>query len=237
MTSPEAEPVISMGVLDAAVKRFERGVRSTEAHLPVLSCPGWTVEELVHHLGEVHQWAAAAVRERTITSPPAAADHAPTALAPTDLATWYRQHADALIEELRRAGPDAPAWNFADPAGGGAASWWLRRQVHETVMHTWDLGTAGDVPALLDPARSWDAVLEVRDVFYPRQVRLERIEPLPAALVLTPTDLETEPAVIGEGERRLVTGDAASLMLLVWQRIPYTGDADTAALLARPLTP
>lgn len=236
MTSSKGEPVISLETLEAAVQQFERGVRSTEAGSAVVSCPGWTVEALVHHLGGVHQWAAAAVRERATTAPPTA-DDAPADLAPADLALWYRQHADALVEELRRAGQESPAWTFAGPDGRGTSGWWLRRQVHETILHTWDLTTAGGATVDLDPECSWDAVLEVRDVFYPRQVRLERVEPLPASLVLTPTDLDVEPAVIGEGEARLVAEDAATLMLLVWQRIPYVGDEGTAALLARPLTP
>lgn len=220
---------VTLADLAAAVSTFEAGLAGADPSGLVPSCPDWTVEDLVHHLGWVHQWAAGAVRERANTTPP------PAEVAPGQLASWYRGHADDLVDALATAGPDAPAWTFAGP--DERASWWLRRQVHETLVHAWDLAGATGTELDVNPLLAWDAVKEVRDMFYPRQVRLGRVEPLPAALVLSATDVESEPVVIGSGPAHEVHDDAASLMLILWQRQTYVGDEAVAALLARPLTP
>src|SRR4051812_9354896 len=76
----------------------------------VPSCPEWTVEQLVSHLGSVHQWARELVSRRA-TERLSRRDLAP---APEGAAVvdWFVTGAESLAAALRDAGPDAAVWNW-----------------------------------------------------------------------------------------------------------------------------
>ena len=218
-------------LLTTATDDFARTIGEVDPVAVVPSCPGWTVTDLVDHVGGVHQWARHAVLEGT-------PDGQPESPAPgADLASWYAGHATALRETLRAAGPDASAWTFGTEQSVG---WWLRRQSHETLMHTRDLLDAGGRVEqwTVPPELAWDGVREVATEFYPRQVRLGRTAPLPATLRLTATDLPDDaPVVIGEAEPVVeVRAPAVDLLLMLWHR-QTAADAAAAELLRLPIVP
>lgn len=198
----------------------------------VPSCPGWTVADLVDHLGGVHQWAWHAV---VAGNPNGEPEPAPSD--PQELVGWYSAHAGALRETLAAVGPAADAWTFGTEQTTG---WWLRRQTHETLMHTRDLlGAIGQVDEWsIEPALAWDGVAEVATEFYPRQVRLGRCEPLPGTLRLVATDVpDAEPVVIGEADPLVeVRAPAVDVLLMLWHR-QESDDPAAAALLALPIAP
>ena len=208
---------------------FAASVDRADPGVPITWCPGWTLHDLVDHLGGVHQWAAHAVVVGTPDLEPEPVERG------ADLAGWYRRHADHLLDVLISSPADAPAWTL--DRTDRTAGFWRRRQVHETVVHTWDaqesLGDANPI----DPALAWDGVLEVRDVLYPRQVHLGRVAPLPSALTLVATDVDGE-IVLGSGEPVVVRDRAEVLLRMLWHRAD-TGSVDAAAtaLLAGALTP
>ncbi|GAA4741887.1 maleylpyruvate isomerase family mycothiol-dependent enzyme [Nocardioides endophyticus] len=198
----------------------------------VPSCPGWAVADLVDHLGGVHQWAWHAV---VAGNPDGESEPAPTD--PQELVSWYSAHAGALREALAAVGPEAAAWTFGTEQTTG---WWLRRQTHETLMHTRDLlGAIGRVDEWsIEPTLAWDGVAEVATEFYPRQVQLGRTEPLPGTLRLVATDVpDAEPVVIGEAEPVVeVRAPAVDVLLMLWHR-QECDDPTAAALLALPIAP
>jgi uncharacterized protein (TIGR03083 family) len=221
-------------LLATATDRFARLTVEADPEADVPSCPGWSVTDLVDHLGGVHQWA----RHAVVVGTP---DGQPVSPAPgVDLASWYAGHATALREALA-GDPAAEAWTFGTEQTAG---WWRRRQVHETTMHTRDLlDAAGRVAEWdLDPDLAWDGVHEVATEFYPRQVRLGRSEPIPGTLRLVATDIAAgaagvDPVDIGEAEPVVeVRGTAADLLVLLWKR-RTSDDPAAAALLALPITP
>ncbi|WP_460849477.1 maleylpyruvate isomerase family mycothiol-dependent enzyme [Nocardioides ultimimeridianus] len=194
---------------------------------PVPSCPGWSLADLGNHVREVHLWAAHAVTEGDPngSSEPVGAD---------DLVAAYRAAAGRLTSVLD-TDPTAPAWTFGPDRTVG---FWQRRQVHETLIHLYDALLATGRGDLWEPRPelAWDGVDEVATMFYPRQVRLGRTEPLARTLVLTATDVgrTTE---IGGGDPIELTGTAADLLLTLWKRTPAP-DAGVGALLASvALTP
>ncbi|MCI2265695.1 maleylpyruvate isomerase family mycothiol-dependent enzyme [Sediminivirga luteola] len=206
---------------------------------PVAACPGWTLRELAGHLGEVHGWAAHIVDGGDPRDNPVERPESRDAPA---LGTWYARQAENLLTALTEAGADRECWTMAPPR---TTQFWWRRQVHETLVHLWDARTALDLPAPLDPQLAWDGVAEVAEVFYPRQLRRERLRPLPQSLVLRPSDLRGDPVVLGEGDMIEVTGPAGVLLLLLWHRISWAdalragaqGTSRAAELLALPLVP
>lgn len=205
------------------------------ADAPVPSCGRWTVTDLVEHVAEIHRWAAAMARGE---------DDVPLVRGSVPLAEHYARCAREVTTTLAALGPDAPGRTLE---GTGPASFWRRRQLHETLVHLWDLRTAGGHGVEAAPEVWADTVDEVVHVMQPRQVRLHRMPPLEVAVDLTALDAGREwrlgPA--GVAPRAAVAGSAASLALLLWGRRTPGGPhlavaGDAAALdgvLAQPLVP
>lgn len=216
--------------LDQATGRFADAVASGDLDARVPTCPGWTLSDLVGHLGWVHRWAAHSVTHGTSDG------DSPFAGDPSAMVDWYRDAAHHLVDVLASREPDAPAWTFG-PAQ--VAGFWRRRQVHETVIHEYDalaaVGREGDWS--LDPDLAWDGVDEVATFIYQRQVRLERITPLEGTLRLVPADVTAAPVEIGTGDPVAeLTGPASYLLLALWKRVPVE-DPAAADLLRTAVTP
>lgn len=220
-----------LSLLREGTERFADVVAGADPAAEVPACPGWSVRDLAEHVGGVHRWAAHAIVHGT---PDGTAEPAPA----TGIADWYRAQAAHLIDVLAARPAEAPAWTFGPEPR--TAAFWRRRQVHEVAVHTGDaLAATGRTPTL-DPALAWDGVDEVATVFYPRQVRLGRTEPLPGALRLAATDAPGPAIVIGDGPAYDVRGRAQDLLLLLWHRADpaaYDVAPEAAALLAYAVTP
>jgi uncharacterized protein (TIGR03083 family) len=219
-----------LALLRTHTGRFAAVVATADLDVPVTHCPGWSVRDLVVHLGGVHQWAAHAVAAGSPSLEPA-----PPARDETDLAGWYARQAAHLLDVLASTPPAAPAWTL--DAADRTAGFWRRRQVHETAMHTWDAEEAGGRPTPYDPALAWDGVLEVVEVLYPRQVRLGRVDPLPAAVRLVATDVPGD-VTVGAGPGLEVRDRAEVLLRLLWHRADTsTLDPRAARVLSAALAP
>ncbi|MEQ6902514.1 maleylpyruvate isomerase family mycothiol-dependent enzyme [Nocardioides sp. YIM 152588] len=197
----------------------------------VPACPGWTLADLADHVRGVHLWAAHAITEG---DPKGAAP--PVGHARDELLPAYRAAADRLLEVLRGTDPHAAAWTFG---AEHTASFWFRRQVHEVTLHLYDAlasqGRAGEWR--IDPSLAWDGVAEVTGMFYPRQVRLGRTEPMAGTLRLVAEDLD-ETLDIGEGgPSGTVAGTAHEVLLVVWKRLPATDEVAAELLRTTALTP
>jgi uncharacterized protein (TIGR03083 family) len=217
-------------LLADATDRFADTAESGDLADPVPTCPDWSLADLVLHLGEVHLWAAHAIvngtpdGNRTYDGEPAG------------LVDWYRGTAHDLVDVLASRAPEEPAWTFGPDK---VTAFWRRRQVHETVVHGYDALAAVGRPAdwAIDPALAWDGVDEVATMFYPRQVRLERIAPLAGTLRLTATDVDAAPLDIGSGDPVAeLTGPSSYLLLALWKRATVQ-DPVAAGLLGTAITP
>lgn len=203
--------------------------------VPVAACPGWTLLDLTHHLGDVHRWVCGAVRE----------GHGDTTTddLPTDagsLAAWFRAGAADLLSVLD-GDPARPAWTFHPP---GVLGFWQRRQAFENVVHRWDAETTVGRPSPVAAGLATDGVAEVLEVFVPRRLGKGWLRPLPHAVALRSGD--TGGAwVLGEGPPvATLTAPADALLLHLWKRLgaddpSLTWSGDRAAgerVLAMPLS-
>ncbi|RSM77489.1 hypothetical protein DL991_20420 [Amycolatopsis sp. WAC 01375] len=231
---------------------FARVARTADHAAPVPCCGDWRLRDLVVHLGNVHRWAAGIVR----TGDPA--QQIFEAEPGADLAAWYGECADDLIEALREASPQDGAWNFT--AAAKTKAFWFRRQVHETAVHLLDAHRAAGTEHTLDPAIAADGVDEVLLGMLPKVKRWHTPPVVTVPLLLKTCDtghawLITPPgesdvpgsrtADPAETAEAVVEGPAEGLDLLLWQRIELdgvsleiTGDVAAAeTFLAGPLTP
>jgi uncharacterized protein (TIGR03083 family) len=230
------DPQQALLALERAAAEVPVLLAGADPAAPVPRCPGWTVTDLVVHLGKVHVWAEQCIRlgdptERDLAGPGAGV---------ADLARWYRSCADTLLETLRTTSPDAPCWTFGPPPR--EAQFWFRRQAHETAVHRWDLGTALGRDLGYPAGLAADGVDEVVTVFFPRQVRLERIPPLSRSLAVAadggPTWVLHGDGTGGPSDPADATvfGPADALVLLLWGRVglddprlTVTGSQEAAA--------
>jgi uncharacterized protein (TIGR03083 family) len=198
---------------------------------PVAACPGWTLRDLVVHLGGVHRWARQIVSTGELQRQQE--EHEVV-----DLAAWFAEGAAALLDVLAAADPAEPCWSFTTDRTKG---FWRRRQALETVVHRWDAEHAVGEPGPIDPVLAADGVAEVVDLMAPRQVKLGRIGPLPVAVELRA--LEGGRWVLGEAPvSATVTASAEVLLLLLWHRVDpgdprVRVDGDDGGVLTMALAP
>ena len=165
---------------------------------PVPGCPGWDVEQLLRHIGDIHRWATTIVRERVSGrlqrdfEGPAGRDA---------LLEWYRDGFRALIETLQAGSADDTFW-FWGPAPN-ALAFWTRRQANETAIHRCDAESAH---GSITPLKTVDAV-DALDEWFGLAVRRAR-------------------APDGGGRiLRLVATDAGSTWnLIIGERVEVTSD-------------
>lgn len=233
-------PQQHLGYLARLQDAFATLAAAADPGAPIPGLGGWTVRELVLHLAGVHRWAGQMAR-----GDDGADDDLPVdeTLSATELAARYAEHAAALRATLTTVGPHGTAATLLGP---GPASFWYRRQMHETLIHLGDLAaaragawTADALDGVVDlgPEPWRDGVDEVVTMFQPRQVRLRRMPPLVRHVALR--DAETGTAwVLGahedghgdghedghddrsdDGPAVTVTADARTLDLLLWGRV------------------
>jgi len=129
-------------LLDCLAADFARlrAVVPADLTAAVPTCPGWTVADLAHHVGEVYLHKTRAIQEGTEPEPWPPADLG----AEDPLALLDRAYA-GLRAEFATHQPADPAgsWYAPDPTVG----FWIRRMAQETVIHRIDgeLGTGQPV--------------------------------------------------------------------------------------------
>lgn len=126
-----------------AVLRSNAGSAGMATAVP--TCPGWSVRDLVLHMGSVHRWAAAKVAGEQA---PNDAQLEAGSRAYDDLLDWFDEGMVEVLNAIYNAPADLDVPFFL-PDAPPARDAWLRRQVHETTIHGVDAMAArlGRVPA------------------------------------------------------------------------------------------
>ncbi len=212
-------------------RRLGELLHAADLEIPVPSCPGWVLRQLLTHVGRGDRWAAMIVRERAdarvdIRTVP---DGKPPA---DDVVGWLADSPRLLIDAVA-AGPEVPVWTFTGPK---PAAWWVRRRLHESVVHRADAAIALGVPFTVEAERAADGLSEWLDILTSRPAT-EAGPALPdgATLHLHATDdglgAAGEWLVRSEGGRVAwehghgkgavaVRGTASELLQAVMRRIP-----------------
>ena len=148
--------------------------------IPVPTCPGWSMLQLMRHLGRGDRWAAQMIRDNVSDlDVRAVVDGRP----PDDIEqalAWLRSSATVVIDAVANVGPDALVPTFLGPRPG---VWWLRRRLHEATVHRADAAiartSAGDQTNYrLAPELAADGI----DEWIERLVEFQRQGTMPPAL-------------------------------------------------------
>ncbi|MFD0471693.1 maleylpyruvate isomerase family mycothiol-dependent enzyme [Nonomuraea thailandensis] len=116
--------------------------------VPVPTCPGWTIAELITHVGQTHRWTVHMLRNRVQER--VWSRQVPSGLAEgrSGDAAWLAAGAAELLEVLRETDPSMEVWTWGPDK---RASWWPRRMLFELVVHRVDaelaLGVDPEIPA------------------------------------------------------------------------------------------
>jgi uncharacterized protein (TIGR03083 family) len=157
-SSAEWQPLSTAEHIDRLAiegRRLADVVADSPLDAPVPGCPGWDVEALIRHIGDVHRWAAMIVGDRVQER--LRRDFA----GPDDrdsLLTWYADGHAQLLDVLRDASPDDHFWAWG-PAPNPRA-FWTRRQSHETAIHRLDAEQAAGAPTPFPALAAADGVDE-----------------------------------------------------------------------------
>ena len=83
----------------AAAERLAVAVARSDPRAPVPGCPGWSVLDLVLHVGNVHAWAASIVETGRAA---AEQNDRPSSSRPRVVSSWYAGKAEDLYEVIRQ---------------------------------------------------------------------------------------------------------------------------------------
>lgn len=74
-----------------------------------------------------------------------------------DAIAWLNDGAQLLVDAVEVAGGDTPVWTFLGPR---PANWWVRRRLHENLVHRADAALAVGADFTLDAAVAADGIDE-----------------------------------------------------------------------------
>ncbi|GAA2079841.1 maleylpyruvate isomerase family mycothiol-dependent enzyme [Streptomyces albiaxialis] len=216
----------------------------------VPSCPGWSVSDLMGHLGGVHRYVGRVVRDRLLEPPEpddlrlydlpdglegwpvpeSAPNRGPV---PPALLTWFAEGAETLVALLRERDPAQKAWTWSREQSVG---FWRRMQAIEAAVHRWDAQCAVEAPAPLDAELAADAVTQTFEVMAPRRrvarevppgsgecYRFRRSDGPEVWTVRFEDDevrLHTGPEETAPAPGAELSGTASELALFLWHRTP-----------------
>jgi len=211
--------------------------------LPIAHCPGWSVEDLLRHLTEVHWFWATIVEQRLDTRPE---EGRPVDLPRSELIARFLLGAHHLVDVLRSANQSEHVWTWA-PSQQNVA-FVTRHQVQEIAVHHWDVAhalgkdlvIAGDVAAdAIDEFLTF-SVSSASDPAEPSRPSLD------GSLSLLCTDLDegwtvrdasvpgtVEFSVGTESGVPTLSASSSDLLLWLYSRVPVSGDAEANALGGR----
>jgi uncharacterized protein (TIGR03083 family) len=214
----------------------------------VPSCPGWTVADLVAHIGGVdwYWWnhVSSRAQEQSGFPPKEAFDGYPgipdflnaswegkanPADAPPILIDWYAEGARRLEGAFRDLDPQEAIWHWS---GDNRAIVHMRMQAIETAVHRWDAANAHGVARPVDADLARDGIDQHFEVMVPHvRARREHRAGGGERFHFHRTDGEGEWVVRFDGESVIVShehakadvavrGTASDLFLFLWGRTP-----------------
>ncbi|ATL32510.1 maleylpyruvate isomerase family mycothiol-dependent enzyme [Streptomyces formicae] len=236
-------------------RAFEIAVRraaeeSASDGVPLVpSCPGWSVTDLMFHLGSVHRQTMRVITEG-LREPPRGFDPAarrPPAVGagwpdperapnrgplPSALVDWFTEGATALAELFAVRDPAEPVWSWSREQTVG---FWQRTGTIEAAVHRWDAEHAIGAARPIERHLAAEAVTHTFEVMAParrawrtapagqgERLRFKQADGFRIWVVQT----DPEEVLLNQGSGCCeveLTATASDLALFLWHRIPTDG--------------
>jgi uncharacterized protein (TIGR03083 family) len=223
--------------------RFGEVIGEAAPDAAVPSCPDWTADDLLWHLGSVQWWWGVIVRDH-LTGPQADSLRPERPAGRAALQSFYQRASRDLGQILAAAAPDAPTWTWSDDQ---TVAFVRRRQAHEALIHRIDAELAAGSRTPVDPLLAADGVDEGLRVMYggvpewgrftPDDAKTLRIEATdtgdswlvtlgrftgtdPAGTSYDEPDIHAADSDPGGETAALISGSAADLDCWLWHRPP-----------------
>lgn len=218
-----ADPLLALGRI---VDDF-RALLPVDLTETVPDCPGWTLRDLVAHLGRVYG-AVTTMLETRSTEPvkPGPESFLSDDADDAQARTWFDERIRRMQIALADVPPETRVWTWSHE---WTAAFYRRRMVHETAVHLADLARALGREADIERDVCIDGIDEYFDVMLPRALGRAGTTRPTGSLHLHCTDGPGEWLVVLDGDRATVTrehakgavawrGPAVALLLAVWGR-------------------
>jgi uncharacterized protein (TIGR03083 family) len=137
-------------------------IRHADPGTEVPTCPGWSMNQLLKHVGRGHRWAAQIIGERRYEPlDPRQVRNGKPPEDPDAAIEWLSGGAQLVIDAVDRVGAETKVWTFTGPRPSG---WWIRRRVHEATVHRADAVLASGGDFALSAELASDAISEWVDL-------------------------------------------------------------------------
>jgi uncharacterized protein (TIGR03083 family) len=203
----------------AAHRLVEDGCRALD--LPVPSCPGWAVRDLLFHVGHV----AAYVHACFVAGGPQPDYRDPELPPDAELCDWMSEQVANVEARIARTAPAAAVWNWS--VGSQTASFWPRHLAHEAQVHLWDLHHALDRDRRGPGAAERTTALAELGSTSPAAVAVDGIDEI--LRIHLPARRRDDAELIERGRARVVAADAG----IVWD-VDLAGDSVVTGRLRGP---
>jgi uncharacterized protein (TIGR03083 family) len=221
----QTEPMDPTPFIAATEREGAATLRAGRAGLDaaVPTCEGWTVADVLGHLGRVHRSVSEIIERRALEVPPVEIPKPPPGEAVLD---FFAEGLERVVAALRSIDPDEPVYSWS---GDGTGRFYHRRMAHELAVHRFDVEAAHGTPGPFDPEMATDGIDEFYGVLVPFSARRWK-RPLPAgSLHLHRTDgpgewlvRAVDGSVVTTHEHAkgdvAVKGSASDLFRFVWNR-------------------
>jgi uncharacterized protein (TIGR03083 family) len=143
-------------------RSFADTVATGDPAASVPTCPGWTVQQLFRHVGRGVRWSAQMVLDRSTEAlDPRAVPEGKPPEDPAAAPDWLMAGAAKLLAAVDETGAEVPVWTFLGPR---PSAWWIRRRLHEVVVHRADAAIALGADFALPADLAADCVSEWLDI-------------------------------------------------------------------------
>jgi len=221
-----------IAALRLAGSRLSYVAAAADLDADVPSCPGWTMRDLVRHVGGIHRWATRYVGEARVEVIDEDLDELVGGWPPDqELLAWFAKGHRKLVATLAGAPAELECFTFLEAPSPLAM--WARRQAHETSIHRLDAELACAATTGFAAELAVDGIDELLTAFITRPGRGPRAD-LPTSLAVMPTDDGARWIVrfdadgcrterVAADADATVSGSASDLYMWVWNR-PSIGE-------------
>jgi uncharacterized protein (TIGR03083 family) len=156
-------PLDYLGHLDHEAALFRAALADADATARVPTCPDWTADDLLWHLGGVFWFWGSIVGRRLDSPAPLEADEPSRPAGHVALLDFYDDSLARAVASLAGADPDVAVWTWS---GDSSVGFVRRRMAHEALIHRLDAELTVGPAGAVDPELATDGVTEALQHFF-----------------------------------------------------------------------